>query len=167
MAITPLDTFSMNSSDTSQAGRLSLAASDSAAQGDDWAPSVKHLKLGRRCVECLNAQTNCVPLDKNVASSICLRCFDGGYTCNYAFLKPNLVEKCDRCKAGNRVCPKPTSCQECSAVGSKPCVHEECNRCKGIGKPCNWEGAKRSKALNSLWQRTAAVSAIRAGTTLA
>lgn len=157
----------MNSSDISQAERLSSAASNTTVEDDDWVPDIKELKLGLRCVGCSNAKTKCVPLDNNVANSICSRCFNGGYTCNYAFLKPNIVEKCDECVAGKRVCQKPAPCPKCSAKESKPCVHEACDRCKGIGKPCNWEGARRSKASMSLWQNTCVVAANREVTTQA
>jgi hypothetical protein len=163
MVITPLATFSINSSANSRAERLSSAASNTTVEDDDWVPDVKELKLGLRCVGCSNAKTKCVPLDNNVTNSICSRCFNGGYTCNYAFLKPNLIEKCDECVTGKRVCQKPAPRPKCSPRGSRPCVHEACNRCKEIGKPCNWEGARRSKALTSLWQRTDPVPAITEG----
>ena len=130
----------------------------SIASGEDVdrVPEVKDLKLGR-CKQCAKSHVDCIT--KGRRGTICERCLKKNYTCEYTYLEPRGVSRCDKCTIGSRRCSQSNATQskapqcDCSRNGICPCVHRPCDRCLGIRVTCSWENVKKSRALRSVWAR--------------
>jgi hypothetical protein len=133
-------------------------ASGPTQEGVDQVPEVKDLKLGR-CNRCIKSNKKCI--SKGKPGTVCERCSKGKHTCEYTYLEPREVTRCDNCINGKRVCPqaKSSRCDGCISNGIKPCVHRPCDRCLRIKATCGWKTVTKSRALRSVWERKSVVKA--------
>jgi hypothetical protein len=133
-------------------------ASGPTQEGVDRIPEVKDLKLGR-CNRCIKSNTKCIA--KGKPGTICERCSKGKHTCEYTYLEPREVTRCDNCINGKRVCPqaKSSRCNDCSSKGINLCVDKPCDRCLRIKATCGWETVTKSRNLRSVWEPNSVVRA--------